>query len=130
MPTCRTTPNVTKAQTTRLGWRCVLVLGVICVLASCTEKPKLPRMLQNIQDSEHRIDNPGILGASATGKGCGVTREAAVSEAQKIARFNLISLTGPARYNVSYVLVEAHPTAQGHCVEMKATAMEPRPYER
>lgn len=99
-------------------------------LPGCGGQPRPAGELLGIEDDQHRIANPARIGASATGKGCGVTRQEALTSAQRVAHFNLRSLTGQARYNVRFDLVAETRTTQGVCIEVSALAVAPVPYER
>lgn len=100
------------------------------VLGACNGEPLPPGERRYTHDSQHRIADPGVIGASATGTGCAVSRRRALTIARRVAQFNLRSLTGAARYNVRFDLVSETSDAQGYCVEFSARAIEPAPYER
>jgi len=108
----------------------LLAVGLLALAGCGPSKPELSGELLNIQDERHRIANPGILGASATGQACAVSRREALTSAERVAQFNLRRLTGPARYNVRFDPVSETHTAQGVCVEISAVAVEPLPYNR
>ena len=105
------------------------LLTALLLVAGCSE-PRPTGELLGIQDDQHTIANPGKIGASATGRGCAVTYNEALTSAQRVAQFNLRTLTGEARYNVRFEVVSATETPQGYCVVLSARAMEPIPHER
>ena len=107
------------------GWSALLLL---LLLGGCTEGPL--GELRDIRPERHSIADPGVVGASATGRGCGHTRSEALDTARRVAQFNLRSLTGSARYSIRYNLLSETRTEEGVCMEMNALALEPRPHER
>ncbi|MDH4121185.1 MAG: hypothetical protein OEV94_05725 [Deltaproteobacteria bacterium] len=57
---------------------------------------------------------------SATGTGCGETREKALDHAEAAALYNLRSLTGQKRYRVRYHFLRDIPDPRRVCLEMEA----------
>src|SRR3989304_5177319 len=62
----------------------LLLAALLAVLTGCQGGPLPTGELREIQDDRHRIANPGILGASATGQGCGTTRLEALTSAERV----------------------------------------------
>lgn len=100
------------------------------VLAACGGAPQPTGELREILDENHQIADPGIIGASATGRGCAVSRNEALTMARRVAQFNLRSLTGSARYKVRYELLDETEDLKGFCVVFSARAVAPKPYVR
>jgi hypothetical protein len=113
----------------RPGLGALLALCALLALGACAA-PRPTGELLGIQDDQHAIANPGKIGASATGQGCGLTLQEALTSARRVAHFNLRTLTGEARYNVRYDLVSQTANPQGVCVVLSAQAVEPAPYVR
>ena len=105
-----------------------LVLGLL-LLAGCGQ-PKAPPELRAIQDDQFRIAHPSQIGATATGIGCGATRQEALTSAQRVAQFNLRRLTGEARYNVRIDPLSEKHMPEAVCIEVSATSVEPKPFLR
>lgn len=74
------------------------------------------------QDDRHSIENPSKDRALATGIGCGISLEHALSVAQRIAQFNLRGLTGEARYRIKFRTLKTMPEPARICVEVSAQA--------
>jgi hypothetical protein len=107
-----------------------VLLAAGALLAACGPSQPPTGELRNIRDPYFDIAHPGIIGASATGQACAVTKEEALTSAERVAQFNLRRLTGSARYNVRFdPLGETH-TPQGVCIKVSAVAIEPKPYNR
>lgn len=106
----------------------VLVCVVLGLVACGGPRPR--GELLGIQDDQYTIADPGKIGASATGRGCGFTPKQALTSARRVAQFNLRTLTGVARYNVRYDPLSQSRTDTGYCVEVSATAVSPEPHGR
>lgn len=107
----------------------ILALGLAVLAAGCSSEGP-PGELRAILPGQHQIAHPGVIDASATGEGCGPTRTRALTSAQRVAHFNLRTLTGQGRYNVRFDLVGERETAQGVCIQVNAVAVAPRPHLR
>lgn len=118
---------------------CILgcLLGLSLLLAQCSgsEEPKRAknvrerirrdlggRELGNIGDKRHSVFNPSKRNAEATGVGCGPTRAGAIKTARRVSLFNLRGVTGNARYQVKFKVIDEKPGVKKYCVEMSARA--------
>ena len=99
-----------------------MLIAAAILLACGAPQPPQGELL-NIQDDQHEIANPSKLHATATGMGCGTTKEEALTSARRVAQFNLRSLSGQARYLVAFELLNERPNSDGICVEVAARAM-------
>jgi hypothetical protein len=97
--------------------------GLVLLGSGCGGQPRPADELRNIQEDRHRIADPSRLHALATGIGCGGTRQDALTSAQRVAQFNLRSLTGEARYLVEFAVLRELPEPQRYCVEVSARAV-------
>ena len=99
----------------------VAALLLLVLTAGCG-KPDIKGELSRIADDKYRIEDPSPRNALATGVGCGGTQDEALINARRIAKFNLRSLTGPARYSVSFKTLRTIPDEKETCVEVSARA--------
>ena len=115
----------------------VFLLGLSLLFAQCSgsNEPKRARTakerikrdlggpeLGNIGDKRHSVINPSRQNAEATGIGCGPSRADALKSALRVALFNLREVTGNARYQVEYQVIDEKPGVEEYCLEMAAKA--------
>lgn len=110
----------------RLRGLCVLAALLAAVsltlLAGCAAEQQRGELF-GTRDDQHRIGNPSQRNARATGTGCAETERLAAMSAARVARYNLRSLTGAARYVVSVERRNTFTREDGQvCVEMEALA--------
>ena len=109
------------------GFRCLRQAGwvsalILLLLATACGKPDIKGELGRISDDKFSIEDPSPRNALATGVGCGPTLQEALINARRIAKFNLRSLTGAARYSVSFESLREIPDEKETCVEVSARA--------
>jgi len=94
-------------------------------LAACSEV--VPGEMRYIQEDQRRVENPGKIGARAIGRGCDSTKGDALEMARRVALYNLRSVTGQARYTVTYRItnfIPSAPEAQDYyCYEVEAESV-------
>lgn len=108
---------------------CVLASLLVVIISGCfgsassnTRITPPGEELKNIMADQHDIANPSKDRAEATGRGCGPSRQDAIKTALRVARFNLRSLTGNARYKVDSRIIKEEAGQEIYCVEMAARA--------
>lgn len=114
---------------------CLLLLSLVLTQCSGPQEPKRlrnvkqrvkrdlgGRELGNIGDKRHSVFNPSKRNAEATGIGCGPSRADAIKTAFRVSLFNLREVTGNARYQVRFKVIDEKPGVEEYCVEMSATA--------
>ncbi len=107
-------------------WAALLVLVLATLPAVSCSGPEPPTGERgNILDDAHRILRPGVIDAQATGVGCGGSSKEALTSARRVAKYNLRSLTGPARYLVRFRKEGEFTRGEQTCVEVVASAYAP-----
>lgn len=98
-----------------------LLMGLLVLLAACAAERG--GEVYGTRDDQHRIANPSRQHARATGTGCADSERLARISAARVARYNLRSLTGAARYVVSVERRDTYTREDGQvCVEVEALA--------
>jgi len=101
----------------------LVLLVLLPALGGCEETLRFFGEKLNILDEEHQIANPSKDRGVATGKGCGETRGEALKSAQRVAEFNLRSLTGVRRYNIEFETQEEYQRKNNFCLVVSAQAI-------
>ncbi|MEE8394973.1 MAG: hypothetical protein V3S29_02890 [bacterium] len=96
--------------------------ALAALLAGCGQPPPPA----GARDTGYRVRNPSATRASVTGRGCGGTPKEAVAAARQDAAYNLRSVTGPARYEIAYTMLDKTVAGGQICVETEATAAPTR----
>lgn len=113
----------------RLWWVAALcgAAALAALLAGCGQPPPPASTAPaGARDTGYRVRNPSATRASVTGRGCGGTAKEAVAAARQDAAYNLRSVTGPARYEIAYTMLDQTVAGGQICVETEATATPSR----
>jgi hypothetical protein len=101
-----------------------VALGAAAALAvACggAEKPRGP--LDYIQDEHFAIRDPGGRQAAATGTGCALARNEALTQAERAAHYNLRGVMGPGRYRVQFERLREFQEGERICFEVEARVL-------
>lgn len=97
------------------------LIGIAAAGGSCAD---IFDPLYATRPDQYKVRNPGILGASATGTGCGFTDKEALAAARKVAHYNLRTETGNASYTIQFRTGERTVESKDRvCVEVTARAV-------
>ena len=117
------TPRVRLGKTLKM--RALLLVLSVGLIVGCAEIS--PNELIFIRDDQREVSAPGIIGAKANGRGCASTKGDALEQAKRSAWYNLRSVTGHARYTITYTItnfVPSVPPAQDYfCYEVVAESV-------